>query len=273
VSFQAPASPAGVVVSARRRGAGGFAQEKEMTATRNSRTPTITHHRLPVEGGELPLAIARAGGAGAAVVIMPSAFGIASDLEVQMEELATDASIVVAIDPFFRDDAGPAPYEDMARVMARLQGLDHQRGYRDLRAAIAWARAQEAGQPVVILGICFGGPYALLAAADGVIDGVVTWHGTRMENYVERAAEMRCPMRLHFGGADPFVPPKAVEAVRAAFAGHGDVRIIVHDGATHGFSHRAAPQAYDEHAERAGMDSLRELIVEAGRQSDASTYS
>jgi dienelactone hydrolase len=80
-------------------------------------------------------------------------------------------------------------------------------------------------------------------------------------------------MRLHFGGADPFVPPEAVDAVRAAFAGRRDVRIIVHDGATHGFSHREAPQAYDEHAERAGMDSLRELIAEAGPQGGVSTAS
>jgi hypothetical protein len=58
-----------------------------------------------------------------------------------------------------------------------------------------------------------------------------------------------------------------------ASPGRRDVRIIVHDGATHGFSHRAAPQAYDEHAERAGMDSLRELVAEARRQGGASTYS
>jgi carboxymethylenebutenolidase len=226
---------------------------------------TFTHHLLPVEQGALPLTIARGGGAGAAVVIMPSAFGIAADLEAQMEELAADASAVVALDPFFRDDPGPAPYHDMARVMTRLQVLDRERGYRDLRAAIDWVRGQERGQAVVILGICVGGPYALRAAADGAVDGVVTWHGTRMESYLERASEMRCPMRHHFGGVDPFVPPAAVAAVRAAFAGHRDVRVLVHDGATHGFSHRAAPQAYDAPAERAGMDSLRELIVSAGR--------
>lgn len=231
-----------------------------MSATSTSRTVTITSHLLPVEQGELPLTIVRAGGTGAAVVVMPSAFGIGADLEAQMAELAADASVVIAIDPFFRDDAGPAPYEDMARVMSRLQALDAQRGYRDLRAAIDWARAQQSGRSVVVLGICFGGPYALLSAADRAVDGVVTWHGTRMEQYVDRATEMRCPMRLHFGSADPFVPAKAVEAVRTAFARHGDVRIVVHDGATHGFSHRAAPQAYDEHAERAAMDSLRELV-------------
>ena len=227
---------------------------------------TITHHLLPVEAGELPITMARADGAGAALVIMPSAFGVGSDLEAQMGELAADAGVVIAIDPFFREDAGPAPYDAMARVMARLRALDRERAHADLRAAIEWVRGrQESRQPVVVLGICFGGPSALLAAADGVADGVVTWHGSRMEHHLDRAAEMRCPMRLHFGGADPFVPKEAVEAVRTAFAGHGQVRIVVHEGATHGFSHRGAPAAYDEPAERAGMDSVRELVRTAAR--------
>ena len=226
---------------------------------------TISQHLLTVEGGKLPLTIARNAGSGAAVVIMPSAFGIASDLEAQMEELAAEASLVVAIDPFFREDAGPAPYGEMARVKARLQALDRERAYRDFRAAIDWARGEGSGHAVVVLGICFGGPFALLAAADGSADGVATWHGTRMENYLERAAQMRCPMRLHFGSADPFVPLAAVEAIRMAFAGRPDVRIIVHEGATHGFSHPAAP-AHNEQAERAGMDSVRELIAVAGRE-------
>jgi carboxymethylenebutenolidase len=224
---------------------------------------TLTHHHLPAEQGELPMTIVRASGTGAAVVIMPSAFGIGADLEAQMEELASDASAVIAIDPFFRDDAGPAPYDDMARVMKRLQGLDRERAHRDLRAAIEWARGQTNSQPVVVLGICFGGPFALLAAADGAVGGVATWHGTQMERYLGRAAQMRCPMRLHFGGVDPFVPMDAVQAVRAAFAGRGDVRILIHDGATHGFSHRGSPRSYDERAEREIMHSLRGLVVEA----------
>lgn len=225
---------------------------------------TVTHHLLPVDhlGVEhLPLTIARGDGAGAAVVIVPSAFGVAADLEAQMEELAQDASLVVAIDPFFREDAGPAPYDDMPRVMARIGAVDRQRTHADLHAAIAWVRGQQRQQKVVVLGICYGGPYALLAAADGLADGVVTWHGTRMADFLARASEMRCPMRLHFGGEDPFVPMPAVEAIRSAFAGHHDARIIVHEGATHGYSHPAAPHAYDPQAERASMDSVRELIA------------
>jgi carboxymethylenebutenolidase len=235
-------------------------------STTDGRTPGITRQSIPVQGGDLPLTIARSGGAGAAVVIMPSAFGVGPDLEAQMTELAADARLVVAIDPFFREDPGSAPYEDMARAMSRVQKLDRGRAYGDLRAAIDWVHGGEGSPSVVVLGICLGGPFALLAAADGAVQGVVTWHGTRVEQQLGRAAEIRCPMRLHFGTADPVVPMDAVEAIRAAFAGRPDVRVVVHEGATHGFSHRARPQAYDERAERAGMASVRELAGEVGRR-------
>ncbi len=231
----------------------------------NPDTASIGRHLLLVEGGELPLTVARSNGAGAAVVIMPSAFGVAADLEAQMSELAADACLVVAMDPFFRSDPGAAAYDDMPRIMARLQSLDRERTYRDVLAAIDWAREEAAGRAVVMLGVCFGGPFALLAAADGAVDGVVTWHGTRMDQYLERAAEMRCPMRLHFGAVDPVVPMAAVDAVRAAFAGRADVRVVVHAGATHGFSHPSSARSYDAPAERAGMASLRELVASAAR--------
>lgn len=220
---------------------------------------SISHHSLPVEDGKLPLTIARGIGSGAAVVIMPSAFGVGPDLEAQMEELAAKASLVVALDPFFREDAGPAAYDDFTRAMGRLQAHDRARGYRDLRAAVGFAREQS-GKLVVLVGICFGGPYALLAAADGLVGGIVTWHGTRMDAYLERAAEMRCPMKHHFGSVDPFVNAESVEAIRKAFAGRTDAEFFVHEGATHGFSHRASARSYQDRAERAGMDSVLELI-------------
>jgi carboxymethylenebutenolidase len=228
---------------------------------------------LPVERGEeeLPLVVVRGRGRGAAVVIMPSAFGVGADLLAQMAELAEVARVVVAVEPFFREaGAGALPYDDMTAVKARLAAVDRARAHRDLAAAIEWARADGAGGQgtgadgrVVVVGICFGGAFALQAAADGVVDGVVTWHGSRLEGALERAAAMRCPMRLHFGAVDPFVPMATVEAVRAAFAGRQDVRVVVHQGATHGFSHRGAPAAYDQAAERAGMDAVKELA--AGR--------
>jgi carboxymethylenebutenolidase len=218
----------------------------------------IERTTVAVEGEAMPLTIARGGGSGAAVVIAPSAFGVADDLVEQMDEMARDATVVITFDPFFRGDTGPVPYDDMPRARGRLTALDRAQTALDLRAAIALARAEA---PVVVLGICFGGPFALLAAADGLVDGVVTWHGTRMELFLKRAAEMRCPMRLHFGEADLFVPPEAVDLVRRAFADRRDVEIVVHEGATHGFTHRATARAHGSRAEQAAMRAVRELVT------------
>jgi len=220
-----------------------------------------------VDGGDLPLFHIDGIGRGASIVIMPSAFGVNPDLEIQMEELAVDSRFVVAVDPFFRDDVGVIPYEDTTGVVARVRATDRPQAYRDLLTAIAWVRNRVEHPAVVVLGICFGGPFALLAAADGLADGVVTWHGSRLESVLERAGDIRCPLHLHFGGVDPFVPSETIAATRAAFAGRGDVRVTVHEGATHGFSHRSAPAAYAPLAERAGMASLRELVSAIGGRS------
>jgi len=224
----------------------------------------IIRHLVPVEAGELPLTVARAGAHAldkrAAIVIVPSIFGVALDLQDQMEELATDARVVVALDTFFREGEGPIPYDKGPQAIALLASFDRKRAYRDLQAAITWTRAQEGVARVVMLGICFGGSYALLAAADQLVDGVVTWHGSRMESVVHRAPEIRCPMRLHFGSLDPIVPKAALDTIRGAFAGHDAVHIIEHEGANHGFSHRTAA-GYHAPAERAGMDALRELAA------------
>lgn len=218
----------------------------------------VSHESLPVNDTQLPLTIVRGRGTGAAVLVLPSAFGIGPDLVAQLEALAEASSLVVTFDPFFRTDPGRVPYDDMPRIFARLRGLDRAQHQQDIEAVLAWMR-QEASVPVVGVGVCFGAPFVLAAAADGHLAGVVTWHGSRMEAHLARAGEIHCPLRLHFGALDPVVPPAAVEAVRAAFAGHADCAVVVHPGATHGFSHRAAP-AFDGAAEAAGMAAVLELV-------------
>lgn len=219
---------------------------------------TTTHSgRLPVEGGEMPITVARGAGDGPAIVIVPSIFGIQDDLVTQMAELAGEASYVAAMDPFFRTEPGPLPYDVPDRALQRMQASDTEAAYRDFRALLEHARAQGNGA-VIAVGICFGGPFCLHAAAEGEVDGVVTWHGTRLEQALDRSDAMRCPMRLHFGDEDPVVPLESVDRVRAAFAEHDEVEVVVHPGATHGFSHRAA-RAYHPSAESAAMDAAREL--------------
>jgi carboxymethylenebutenolidase len=235
-----------------------------MSAPERSQSVSLVQRSIAVRDGALPITLARGDGRGAAVVVMPSAFGITEGLQQQMRELAVDATAVVTIDPFFRFDAGVVPYDDMTRVIGRLQRLDTTQAEREFHAAVQWVRDEFHVASVLALGICFGGPFALRAAADRVVQGAVTWHGTRMEQHLDRASEIVCPMHLHFGAVDPFVSMDAVERIRSALAHRDDVHIAVHANATHGFSHRDAPQAFHPDAERAAMASVRALIAQCG---------
>ena len=220
---------------------------------------TQTFERKTTDGA-IPLVItADEGPSLPTLVVVPSIFGVGDDLLAQMNELASGA-IVVAMDPFWRVDPGAVGYDDAPRAVARMKALDMAACYRDVVSILGWAKNHPRGNgTVTILGICFGGPFSLLAAADGHVDGVATWHGSRMQHFLERVADMTCPMVHHVGGADAVVPPEAVDALRAAFAEREDVSIVVHPGAAHGFTHRGN-QHHDERAEEAAMADVAALL-------------
>lgn len=190
------------------------------------------------------------------IVVIPSIFGPANDL---LERLGTlEGAWVAVTDPFFRVGPGPVPYADFQAAFAKVAALDRERCIEDVSRVVSWARGRGNGK-IVGLGICFGGPFCLMGAADGWFDGIVTWHGSRMQNYLERASEMLVPMRLHFGSDDKFVPAEVVEQVREAFAGRDDVRIVVHEGCDHGFSHDGA--AWNEAAADASLQALQAMVL------------
>jgi carboxymethylenebutenolidase len=191
------------------------------------------------------------------LVVVPSIFGPAPDLCKQMSELA-DAALIVVADPFWRVGGGVVPYADHEGAIGRLKGFDRDACFSDMRAIIDWTRERCNGH-VAGLGICFGGPVVLVAAADGVLSGVIAWHGSRMENFLKRADRISCPLRFHFGGADPVTPPEAIEKIQAAFATHPDASFVVHPNLEHGFSHEGP--SYDATAAQQGVDATRALLA------------
>lgn len=214
---------------------------------------------IPVEGGALPTTVLGPEDVSevAALVVVPSIFGPAPDLLARLVEFARRALIAVP-DPFWRTGGGVVPYNQPDKAIARLRGFDFQRCVEEVSAVVGWARTQCNGH-VIGLGICFGGPFVLRLAAEHRLDGVVTWHGSRMQDHLEHAGEITCPVRFHFGDADPMTPPDVIEKVRALFTTHPDTRIAVHPGADHGFSHDGS--SFDAAACRAGLDSVGELLA------------
>ena len=220
---------------------------------------------IPVDGGVVSAVVVHGARVpGPVVVMVPAAFGIADDVLAQLDEMAENASLVVAVDLFAHDGRGVIAYGDMPRLMERLGELDREGSLAKVVAACRWAKSQDGSNGQVLgLGVCLGGPFVFLAAARGFVDAVVTWHGSRLDSFLAEAESMRCPMALHFGERDRVVPLEAVERIKAAFAGRPDVEVTVHLGADHGFSHPLGP-TYVEAACRAGLASVRDLLAGLG---------
>lgn len=225
-----------------------------MLETENEELGELPYTRVSNPGLHLP-----------AVVIVPSIYGIQSDLLAQAQELAEDDAWVAVMDPFHRERPGPWSYADPDGAIERMQKTDLDAVYDDFLKLVKHARKEGNGK-VVGVGICFGGPFCFRAAGEGKLDGVVTWHGSRLDAFAKEAAKANVPFRLHFGADDAVVPKATIDLVRSAFAKHSKTEIVVHPGASHGFSHRDA-RAFDPVAERAGMDSVRDILALYGSPS------
>ena len=173
------------------------------------------------------------------LIIFPSIFGVTDELAQHADEIAETGAVVVSFDPFARgDDSGGLGESDRERAFARRAGLDFPRATADFRELLAALKEDPACNGRVIgLGICLGGPFVFNAAADSELDGVVTWHGSRMGSVVGRAGEVKCPVLMDFGDEDPVVPVEELATIESECKAIDDFRMRVHAGAGHGFSH------------------------------------
>ena len=182
------------------------------------------------------------------LIIFPSIFGVTGELAQHADEIAATDAVVLAFDPFARsDDPGGLEEADRERAFARMGNMDFGRVTRDFRELLAALKQDPAcNGRVVGLGICLGGPFVFNAAADSELDGVAIWHGSRMGNVVGRASEVKCPVLMDYGDEDPVAPPEEIAKVESACEVIDDVRIRIHPGAGHGFSHTGWPGYFPE---------------------------
>jgi carboxymethylenebutenolidase len=102
--------------------------------------------------------------------------------------------------------------------------------------AAAFAKAEESGKPVGVIGYCYGGFMSWISATRGEELKMrpactVGYYAGGIGNVATE--EPSCPVLLHFGADDSHIGPEQIEAVRTA---HPEVTIYVYEGAEHGFN-------------------------------------
>jgi carboxymethylenebutenolidase len=190
------------------------------------------------------------------ILLITAIFGIDDEMKELSDAWATDGFAVSTPDIFWR--VMPGPTADMEKAFARYAAFDADQGILDIEDLIEDLKARpECNGKVAILGFCFGGLYAHLAAARLGIDAAASFHGTKIGEHLDETGNITCPVSFHFGSADPVVPMDEVAAITAAYADHANAEITVHEGASHNFAMPYKEGCHEEAAKASRAAALK----------------
>jgi len=192
----------------------------------------------------------------AGLVIVQEIFGVNAHIRSVADGYARDGFLAVAPALFDRIERGvELAYDgaDMQKAMTFIPKLDAENALADVAAAMEFA-ARTTEKKVGVVGYCFGGTIAWLAATRHHPAAAVGYYGGRIANYALETPT--APIMLHFGKQDTHIPAEEVEKVSSA---HPDVEIYWYD-AGHGFNCDARASYNRQAAELARERSLRFLM-------------
>jgi carboxymethylenebutenolidase len=177
---------------------------------------------------------------GPGIVLIQEIWGVNQHIRDVADQYAMDGFTVFAPDVFWRQqprvDLG---YNDVdnPKAFAFMGALDRPNAATDLAATANALRAHPGcGGKIASVGFCMGGALSFVCAATGAVDAAVCYYGGGIHTMLDRAADIKVPMLLHFAANDGHIPMSAVESVQTAFKGRDEVRIDVHADVDHGFN-------------------------------------
>lgn len=169
------------------------------------------------------------------LLLITAIFGVDEEMRTLSDEWASDGFVVSTPDIFWRQIPGPTA--DFEVALDRMGKFELDQGLKDVEDLIADLKAHpRCNGKVAVLGFCFGGGLAHLAAARLGADAAGAFHGTGIGSHLDEVDKINVPISFHFGEADPIVPMEEVKAIREAFAGNPRAEIKSYPGATHNFS-------------------------------------
>jgi len=165
----------------------------------------------------------------AGLLVLQEIFGVTGHIRSVTERFATAGYLALAPALFDRVERDAVlDYGEMARGRDIMLKLDLEEVVRDLAAATG--RLRSAGK-VAVIGYCWGGALADLAACRLPVDAAVSYYGGRTTSWLE--LRPACPVQYHFGVQDTLIPPEMVEQIRA---GRPDGEFHLYPEAGHGFN-------------------------------------
>jgi len=147
------------------------------------------------------------------IIVIQEIFGVTRHIRDVADQYAAAGYLALAPALFDRLERNVnVPYTDMEKAMGYMQALITDKVILDVQATLE--RAATAGK-VGVVGYCWGGMIAYLAAARLKIDAAIVYYGGGTDRHL--GEKPRVPTMLHFGEKDAYIPRTAVEEIKAAY--------------------------------------------------------
>ena len=190
--------------------------------------------------GEIPAYVVRPhGNPRGTIIVVQEIFGVNTGIRRKTEDWAAAGYLAIAPDIFWRQQPGieldPDDADEFNIALGHMMKHDFERGLADIKAVIAWARAQGAGK-VGLVGFCMGGKIAYETACGTDIDAAVGYYGVAIDQMLDQAKGITGHLLLHIPTKDGFVPPEAQAAMHAGLDGNPKVTLYDYAGLDHGFA-------------------------------------
>jgi carboxymethylenebutenolidase len=182
------------------------------------------------------------------LVVVQEIFGVNQHIRSVTDRFAQEGYFSVAPALFDRvephvelTDGG----EGMQKGIALAQKINIEDAVKDVEAALQYA-AKETGKPAAVVGYCYGGTLAWLAATRLSPAAAVGYYGGQIGRFAQETP--RAPVLLHFGKQDQHISQADVAKVQAA---HPKVEVDLYN-AGHAFNNDTRA-SYDEEASKEAM--------------------
>lgn len=191
------------------------------------------------------------------VVVLQEIFGANAHIRAVADRLAAAGYLAIApalFDRAERDADLSYTQESVDKGRTLLGKIPREDTMRDVDAAI---KAAQAGGKAGLVGFCWGGTLAWLAAAQSPgLDASVGYYGGGVPGLNE--LQPKAPIILHFGETDGGIPLDGVRAVEKA---HPDVPVYVYAGAGHAFNRDADPTKFHAGAAKLAWERTLDLFA------------
>lgn len=208
------------------------------------------------DGHELSAYVARpAGEPIAGLVVVQEIFGVNGHIRSVADGYAKDGFLAVAPALFDRVERGVElgyAGADRPKAMSLLAKLDPEKSLLDVAAALEFA-ASATAKPAGVVGYCYGGTMAWLAASRLNPGAAVGYYGGRIAQFADE--KLSAPVLLHFGAQDAHIPEQEIDRIRTA---HPEVEIYLYD-AGHGFN-RDVDASYNQQAAVAARERSLQFL-------------